>query len=79
MNKKGFIKTIFLFILLIILLLIGYFIFLGNKEEIGKAKNDLKASWQEKKENVVEELVKEGKNSLGETLKNTGEKMINKE
>ncbi|MCK4635519.1 MAG: hypothetical protein KAT32_01530 [Candidatus Moranbacteria bacterium] len=75
-NFKGFIKTVVLFIIAVILVIAVVVIYLNNQEDINQAKDDVKSATQEKKDTIIDNIVQDGKNSLGETLKNAGEKML---
>lgn len=69
-------KTMALFLVLLVLVVAGMYFYTDKQDEIGQAKDDLKTTVQEKKEEAIDEAVKESKKNIGEMLKDTGEKMI---
>lgn len=74
--KKGFIKTIALFMVLLVLVVAGMIFYLNNENDIEQVREDARAAVQEKKEESISEMVEEGKKNVGEMLKDAGEKMI---
>lgn len=74
--KKGFMKTMALFMVLLVLVVAGVIFYLNNQDKIEEVKEDAKATVQEKKEEAISEMVEEGKKNVGEILKDAGEKMI---
>lgn len=75
--KKGFIKTIALFLVALVVVVTGIIFYLNHQKDVDKTKDGMKSIIQDKKEDLVDKVIEEGKNSLGEMLKEAGENMIN--
>jgi flagellar basal body-associated protein FliL len=76
-KEKGFVKVIFLIIIVVLIITIIGMVYLNGQKHLEETKEDLKTTAKNKAEKIIDDTVENGKDDLGQALKSTGEKLLN--